>query len=329
MFNMVDLTEMPPLVSAGTEQEIASGNTSQLFSGCAQLGPWEDTEGHPGIGEPKSPVTFRDGLSTGTSGSIESKYYVHGVTSRAPFQRRSYNSGAVPEGSTSDLSTSACITSNIPLSVDHWLTREVYARVVLSIQEQINTQPQIPPVEYFRLCVRLYFDRLHPNFPFINRATFLTTDPHWVLLTAVAGVGAAYVQSPLGTQWKNSLMGILGMNLSNHLSRYQNIPQEADSIQPLDIHITMELVDEVMPLTQAKILHMLFMLHSSTLYITRRAGFERAGLTQWCSYLNLLSTSGTPTSIKGVTDVQLWIKAQLRLRAGMMIWVSANTNPRV
>ncbi|KAJ5390510.1 uncharacterized protein N7496_001578 [Penicillium cataractarum] len=321
MFNMMDLTEMPQLVSAGTEQEIASGNPSQPFSGCAQLGSWDDTEGHPGIGEPKSPETFRDGLSTGTSGSIESKYYVHGVTSRAPFQRRSCNSGAVPEGSTSDLSTSASIASNIPSSVDHWLTREVYARVVFSIQEQIKTQPQIPPLEYFRLCVHLYFDRLHPNFPFINRATFLTTDPHWILLTAVAGVGAAYVQSPLGTQWKNSLMEIMGTTLSNHLSRYQNIPQEADSMQPLDIHITMELVDEVMPLIQAKILHMLFMLHNSTLYITRRAGFERAELTQWCSYLNLLSTSNAPTSIKGATDVQLWVKAQSRLRAGMMIWL--------
>ncbi|KAJ5720311.1 uncharacterized protein N7483_008245 [Penicillium malachiteum] len=317
MFNMVDLTEMQPLISGGTEQEVAPENHSQIFSGCPPLGSWENTEGHSGIGEPKSPDTCRDGLSTATSGSIESKYYVHGVTSRAPFQRRSFNSGAVPEGSTSDLSTSGSIASNIISSVDHWLTREVYERVVLSIQEQIKTQPQIPPLEYFRLCVHLYFDRLHPNFPFINRATFLTTDPHWVLLIAVSGVGAAYVQSPLGTQWKNSLMEILGTTLSIHLSRYQ----EANSMQHLDIHLTMELVDEVMPLIQAKILHMLFMIHSSTLYITRRVGFERAELTQWCSYLNLLSTPDAPTSIKGATDVQLWVKAQSRLRAGMMIWL--------
>jgi hypothetical protein len=122
-------------------------------------------------------------------------------------------------------------------------------------------------------------------------------------------------------------MEILGTTLSNHLSRYQNIPQEAGSMQPFDMHITMELVDEVMPLIQAKILHMLCMLHSSTLYITRRAGFERAELTQWCSYLNLVSASlSAPTSIKDAADVQLWIKAQSRLRAGMMIWVSANSN---
>jgi hypothetical protein len=326
MFNMVDLPEMPPLFSAGTEQEVASENPDQLFSTHAQLGSWEDAECHPGVRAPKSPETFLDGLSTGTSGSVESKYYVHGVASRAPFQRRSRNSWAVPDGSTSDLSTSANISSNIPSAVDHWLTPEVYAKVVLSIQEQMETQPQIPPLEYFRLCVHLYFIHLHPNFPFINRATFLTTDPHWVLLTAVAGVGAAYLQSPLGTQWKNSLMEILGATLSNHLIHYQNIPQEAVSMQPFDVHITMELVDEVMPLIQAKILHMLFMLHSSTLYLTRRAGFERAELTQWCSYLNLVSTSlGAPTTIEGATDVQLWVKAQSRLRAGMMIWVSAKT----
>jgi hypothetical protein len=189
----------------------------------------------------------------------------------------------------------------------------------------MSTQPHIPPLEYFRLCVHLYFDRLHPNFPFINRATFLTTDPHWVLLIAVAGVGAAYLQSPLGTQWKNSLMEILGTTLSSHLSRYQDIAHDADSMQPFDMPITIELVDEVMPLLQAKILHMLFMLHSSTLYRTRRAGFERAELAQWCSYLNLMSTSSAPPASKdGATDVQLWVKAQSRLRAGMMIWVSAN-----
>lgn len=328
MFNMVDLPEMPTLFSAGTEQEVASENSGQLFSAHTQLGSWDDPEGHPGIREPRSPETFLDGLSTGTSGSVESKYYVHGVASRAPFQRRSRSSWAVLDGSTSDLSTSASIPSNIPSSVDHWLTPEVYANVVLSIQEQMKTQPQIPSLEYFRLCVHLYFNHLHPNFPFINRVTFLTTDPHWVLLVAVAGVGAAYLQSPLGTQWKNSLMKILGTALSSHLSHYQNIPQEANSMQPFEMHITMELVNEVMPLIQAKILHMLFMLHSSTLYITRRAGFERAELTQWCSYLNLIPTSlGAPTSIKDAADVQLWVKAQSRLRAGMMIWVSVKTDP--
>jgi hypothetical protein len=330
MFNMVDLPEMPTLFSAGTEQQVASENPGQLFSAHAQLGSWGNPEGHAGVREPRSPETFLDGLSTGTSGSVESKYYVHGVASRAPFQRRSRNSWVVPDGSTSDLSTSASITGNIPTSIDHWLTLEVYSNVVLSIQEQIKTQPQIPPLEYFRLCVHLYFTHLHPNFPFINRVTFLSNEPHLVLCIAVAGAGAAYLQSPLGTQWKNSLMEILGTTLSIHLSHYQNIPQDASSMQLLDMHITMEMVDEVMPLIQAKILHMLFMLHSSTLYITRRAGFERAELTQWCSYLNLVSTSlGAPTLIKDATDVQLWVKAQSRLRAGMMIWVSAKNDPQI
>lgn len=325
MFNMVDIPEMPSLFNVCTDQEAALDNPGQFFSGHSQLGTWEDTEGQPGIREPKSSGNSPDGMSPATSGSVESKYYVHGVASRAPFQRRSRGLLAVPEDWTSDFSTSTSTSSNIPSSVDHWLTPEVYARVILGIQEQMSTQPQIPPLEYFRLCVHLYFDRLHPNFPFINRATFLTTEPHWVLLTAVAGVGAAYLQSPVGTQWKNSLMEILGATLSVHLGRYQDITHEGNSMPPFDMHITIDLVDEVMPLIQAKILHMLFMLHSSTLYCTRRAGFERAELTQWCSYLNLVPTSSAPpTSIGGATDVQPWVKAQSRLRAGMMIWVSSN-----
>jgi hypothetical protein len=83
---------------------------------------------------------------------------------------------------------SASITNYIPSSVDRWLRPEAYARVVFGIQEQVKTQPEIPPLEFFRLCVHLYFDRLHLNFPFVNRATFPTTDSHWVLLIAVAGV---------------------------------------------------------------------------------------------------------------------------------------------
>lgn len=70
MFNMVDLPEMPPLFTAGTEQEVPSETPGQLFSAHAQLGSWEDPEGHPGIRGLKSLETFLDGLSTGTSGSV-------------------------------------------------------------------------------------------------------------------------------------------------------------------------------------------------------------------------------------------------------------------
>ncbi|KAJ5664668.1 hypothetical protein N7462_011481 [Penicillium macrosclerotiorum] len=325
VFNMMDLPEIPSLFSTVTEQEAVPRNPGQLDSDPTPLGSWEDAENNSEVTGSNSPEVLLDALSTDTPGSVESKYYVHVVGSRTPFQRKSRSTWTAPEGLTlPDLSTSASITSSTPSSVNHWLTPEVYARVVVSIQEHMNGQWEIPPLEYFQHCVHLYFDRLHPNFPFINKTTLLTTDSHWVLLTAVAGVGAAYLQSPPGPQWKTSLMEIVETTLAIHLVRYQNASQATDSMHRSDMHITPELVDELIPLIQAKILHMLFMLHSSSLYILRRVGFERAELAHWCSYLNLLPLPSEPLSpLIDAIDVQLWVKTQSRLRAGMMIWVSA------
>jgi hypothetical protein len=61
------------------------------------------------------------------------------------------------------------------------------AKAILGIQEVIPAPPQLPTLQAFRLCVHLYFERLHPNFPFINKMTFLSGEPHWILLLAVAG----------------------------------------------------------------------------------------------------------------------------------------------
>lgn len=109
--------------------------------------------------------------------------------------------------------------------------------------------------------------------------------------------------------------------ISDRLYRFHYLLGEAGPmLPPPGKHGMSDLVDELLPLIQAKTLYMLCMLHNSTLYITRRAAFERAELVQWYSYLNLVPASlGVATSITSDADVQLWIKGQSQLRTGMMI----------
>ena len=216
--------------------------------------------------------------------------------------------------------TSATGANDTASSVSKWLAEDVYAKAILGIQEVMPAPPQLPTLQAFRLCVHLYFERLHPNFPFINKMSFLSGEPHWILLLAVAGAGAAYLRSSQGSQWKDTLMQALEEILSRRLYRFRHT---ADTMQPASgMHEMGSLVDELLPIIQAKVLHMLCMLHSSTSYIHRHAVFERAELVQWCSYLNLVPVSGVSAPSTSGRDVQRWIKAQSLLRTGMMIWVS-------
>lgn len=330
-FNMLEFPDPLQLISTSAEQDMGWEHPIQQFPSKMQPGFCGGSDNHHQNGDIESPEKFVDAHSTGTSGSMGSKYYVHGVASRASFQRRFRNSramgGALGDGHNMAFDSSISISNfHDPKSpVSSWLTTDMYAKVVLGIQGETQTQPQLPSLDSFRLCVHLYFERLHPNFPFINKTHFIAEEPHWILLLAVAGVGATYLLSPQGSQWKHSMMQALERILSDRLNHFHYHQRESDLMQSaLDMQGT---VDGLLPLIQAKILHMLCMLHNSIPYFTRRAVFERAELVQWCSFLDLVgASSAVSTPLTNDADILLWIQMQSRLRAGMMIWVSAITS---
>ncbi|KAJ5758217.1 uncharacterized protein N7511_006911 [Penicillium nucicola] len=320
--NMMDFPDSLRLLNARPEQEIGWDHASQQFPGQIQPSNCEQLDYQHPSREMESPETFVDAQSTGTSGSMGNKYYVHGVASRAPFQRRFRNSQTAAEGSV-DSAKSGTKASGFTSPVTNWLTADTYTRVTLGVQEHTQSQSTLPSLDSFRLCVHLYFERSYPNFPFLNKAHFVTEEPHWILLLAVAGVGATYLLSSQGSQWKHSMMQTLETVLSERLNSVHYFQRESYSTQSANqTYGAAGVVNELLPLIQAKILHMLCMLHSSISYITHRAVFERAELVQWCSYLNLVRTSSDVSiSITSDTDIQLWIQMQTRLRAGMMIWL--------
>ncbi|CAG8207628.1 unnamed protein product [Penicillium salamii] len=310
-FNVLDIPHIPQLPHTDiiADNEVPWNQPSGVYQGDV-LTSREESDNHQ-VGE-QSPATLGDEKSTGTSDSTKSKYYVHGVAWRAPFQRRFRNS--------SDPLASA--TANNLSSPNNWLSVDAYSRLVLGLHEENHTEMQLPSLESFQLCVHLYFQHLHPNFPFLHKASFLSGEPHWILVLAVACVGATYLRSPEGVKWKDWMMQTVEKILSDRLSQF-HLQAQSDLLRPhVDMQGASEMVDGLLPLIQAKILHMLCMLHSNAVYITRRALFERAEMVQWCSYLNLTSESlEISTPFTSDADVGSWIKAQSRLRAGMMIWL--------
>jgi len=213
---MLDFPDVTQFLRTDTdlEHEVGWEGSSVRSPGHAQTDPWEELDNHDTRGT-ESPAILDDATSTHTSDSVKSKYYVHGAAWRAPFQRRFRNSRDMLKSSSdghspsSGFSSSAHNTNNIASSTSNSLAAATYGKVVIGIQNEAQTRLQLPPLESFQLCVDLYFQHLHPNFPFIHKPSFLTSEPHWVLLLAVAGVGATYLRSSQGLQWKDSLMQAL------------------------------------------------------------------------------------------------------------------------
>lgn len=327
-FAMPDVLALPQLLN--TEPTLGWAPASQPSTDHAQMDTQGGMRSFPQRTERESPETLMDGESSRGSQTTSNRYYVNGNSWRAPLQSRFCKGQAMDPGDRASVTTSAPSSASIASvanmdgtvsSLSTWLAEDVYASIVLGVEEETRASAHIPSLQAFRLCVHLYFERLHPNFPFLSRTAFLSEKPHWILSLAVAGVGAGYLRSSQGSQWKETLMQALGGILSRQLHQFQ---RQVDTAQPAsDLFETANQVEELLPLIQAKVLHLLCMLHRSMPYISQGAAFERAHLVQWCLYLNLVPDSvGVSASRTGSEDIQQWTKAQSSLRTGMMIWVS-------
>ncbi|KAL4874490.1 fungal-specific transcription factor domain-containing protein [Aspergillus karnatakaensis] len=70
----------------------------------------------------------------------------------------------------------------------------------VSLIEAMEHQPhhprfidlRIPPSHVLNVWIQLYFERFHPVFPILHRPTFSAKRPHWLLVLAVAAIGAQF-----------------------------------------------------------------------------------------------------------------------------------------
>ncbi|GIJ89496.1 hypothetical protein Asppvi_008438 [Aspergillus pseudoviridinutans] len=326
-FALPDAPGLPPLLSA--QPTLGWDPVRQSPTHQAQMETPAEMMSCPERAATESSEKPMDEQSSHSSQATFSKYYVHGIAWRAPFQSR-FRKGQVMSSVDRDSGTmsapsSASIGSVANMdgagsSLSKWLAEDVYARIIRGVEEETQASSSFPSLQAIRLCVLLYFERLHPNFPFLSKTAYVDEKPHWILSLAVGGVGAAYLRSSEGSQWKDILMQALDRILSRRLHQIQR--RVNTTLPATNIFDTANPVEDVLPLIQAKVLHLLCMLHSSPSYIAQRAVFERADLVQWCSFLNLVPDSvGVSRLNTGCKDIQQWIMEQSSLRTGMLIWL--------
>lgn len=310
----------PPLGWAPTNK--STPDQTRVETAAAMASYPKPTDNEP-------PETLMDGQTSHSSETTRGKYYADGVAWRAPFQSRFRNGQVTDSVDRAGVTAAAPSTESVgsvatmdgtTSSLSKWMAEDVHARIVRSVEEETQVSLNLPSLQVFRRCVHLYFERLHPTFPFLRKATFINERPHWILSLAVAGVGAVYLRSPEGLQWKDSLMQVLDKVSSRRLHQLQHSVNT--TVPANNILETANQMEEFLPLIQAKVLHLLCMLHSSTTFIAQHAMFERANLVQWCSYLSLVPDSADVFPPGTGKDTQQWVKEQSSLRTGMMIWVS-------
>ncbi|RAL08040.1 FTFMHR domain-containing protein [Aspergillus homomorphus CBS 101889] len=322
-----DVPPLPQLLS--TQPTVEWAPASQSATDHAQMETPAEMMSCPERAATESSGKPMDEQSSQSSRTTSGKYYVHGIAWRAPFQTRFRKGQAMSPVDRGSVTTSAPSSVSIgsvanldgtTSSLSKWLAEDVYARIVRGVEEETQASSCLPSLPAIRLCVHLYFERLHPNFPFLSQTAFVSEKPHWILSLAVAGVGAVYLRSSQGSQWKDTLMQAVECILARRLHQVQR--QVNTTPSATNAFETANQVEDVLPLVQAKVLHLLCMLHSSMSYISQRAVFERADLVQWCSFLNLIpdsvGVSGLSTRRK---DIHQWITEQSSLRTGMMIWL--------
>jgi hypothetical protein len=266
-----------------------------------------------------------------TSRSTEGALYVEGTVARAPFRGQLRHSVAsAAEAVSPELTHEA---SSSPEEVESqescstYVSDTLYSEMTTMLRQEAEIHgfgPEItliPSLGHIRCFVRLYYENLHPTFPFLRNSLSVWKDPSsWILLLAVSIIGAKY----LGDPWSSSMSRLLERVVSHRLdSNSKDDDEEGNdtwvpgSFQPrnrLDL-ITL----------QAAIINSIYRLHSGQKDMIEDALSQRLVLIEECRRMGLLShvpinVDSGPIHNTDAT-VTAWLRAQSELRTGMMIWV--------
>jgi hypothetical protein len=281
--------------------------------------------------------TSSDAASSATPKSTENIYYVDGTGARAPFGGRSHcRSSAlgsqemheVGHGSDNAMSPVASVANGLcPQDAYDNLTHHILSELRDSHRDLATTT--FPSCTQIQNCVAHYFEKFHPIFPFIRKATVshIASD-EWLLLLAVAAVGSRYVQLDREKETSDMLLALLDAALRHRRYGYEDkdVHRARD-----DCFIPGQYVKPCtspsLALLQAGILNVLLLQHSGKKSFVERAFVERHYLVEACNSLGLISrapkerTGGT-ADYGGYDSLEDWLVRESEIRVGMMIWVS-------
>lgn len=262
------------------------------------------------------------------SASTNGKYYVDGTGARAPFGGRSNTHRfAVSLDSAHERDCTATSRSAVASSTDlapNAACENMRERMIIEARHHSSDigLEHLPSSSDIQLFVRHYFDKFHPVFPFLRRASFpRECSQNWVLLLAVATVGSRYLRRVYGEQPGAMLM----QNLERVLERLLHRPGLSDDSIPFvpGEPVAASPSPSIYTL-QASILTNICMLHSGKRSQVERAFRDRHYLVEACHGLGLLhrTRASQPSEPEDVEGIERWLRRESRIRTGMMIWAS-------
>lgn len=261
------------------------------------------------------------------SGHSCNRFYVDGDGARASLRP------PLP----SDASSSHCVSntydqtnpaadSDQTSSVDGQLPIELYRVLAGNLQAASSkfTGNGLPSYEQVSHWVRLYLEYFHPTFPFLRQLELFDLNSDWVLLLAVATLGAFLSTSSEAGRIRHSLMDTLEQVVTHRLESVQS-RQNIENDWMLPVAARKE-GSRDLAILQASVLSTISLLHGGGKDKISCAMAARHRLVDACHSMQLLSASPPQYSTGSAEDPRRWCRkwyeTQASIRLGLMIWAS-------
>lgn len=222
-------------------------------------------------------------------------------------------------------------------SVDEKLSNELYRVLTGNLQSESSTFATValPSYEQVSQWVRLYLEYFHPTFPFLNKMELFDVNGDWVLLLAVATLGAVLSASSEAGRVRHLLMDTLEQIVTQRLKSVQS-RQDIGNDWILPAATRREKYGDL-GTVQAAVLSIVGLLHGGRKDKISCAMAKRHRLVDACHSMQLLSASLPQYSNESARNLRRWCRewyqAQASTRLGLMIWanhpvVHKTSNPR-
>ncbi|KAF8847542.1 hypothetical protein BDZ45DRAFT_754798 [Acephala macrosclerotiorum] len=267
-------------------------------------------------------------VATGSESSLRSppRSYVESEGARGSMQRprkrrRTNIEIDNPQGHQSN-GAPLLVTSRTVLKAESspsilWISPNLYHEMVREVELLVTEghcqfDPRsFPSIALANEFCQLYFDHFHSEFPILQRIPFQFEDRIWILIVAIATVGAQYANSTEVTEPRT----LLEQTLRNGLDTIIHAKVSPDDM-PGMLPFPGSDVTESLVVVHARILNTLVMIHSGNSLMMERALADFTSLIAAASRMRLLQ----PVK-KQVSSLSEEIQIQLRSRAGYMIWM--------
>ncbi|KAH9863973.1 hypothetical protein J1614_009906 [Plenodomus biglobosus] len=279
--------------------------------------------------------TFSASDSGNSTLASENRYYVDGSGARAPFRGRFHDATSCEDAeqvqdAVVDASAEPTTTSNhgaiCPPSAYDSLIQGITTESRACLVELDATC--LPTPEQVQLCVRQYFAKFHPAFPFLRRSSFASdVSSSWLLLLAVTVVGSKFCHDVQHVIQTDALFRLIGLVLSRckyGLAHETTQMDENLDYNPVGLLSKRNLL--CLPTLQAGILNIACMLHSGKQVLVERALVERHYVVEVCRSFELLAHTPNseglpqPNTRDHEDKVAKWLAQESKARTGAMIW---------